>query len=334
MKKVILGFSGGVDSAVCAVLLRRSGYEVHGLYLDNADSAALRCAEETAAFIGIPLDVLDVKAELEEKVCLPFRQAYLRGETPNPCILCNPAVKFRNLLAFADASGAEFIATGHYARSEGGMLFKGHPENDQSYMLCRITREQLGRLLLPLGAFPKREVRAMAEEFDLPVARKKDSMEICFIPDKNYVGWLGERTELPPAGDLLLHGEVIGRHDGIFRYTVGQRLPGLYDGRKVYISKINAFDNSIELAFWEELFKTEILARSFHWLCDEPEGEIPASVRVRHTKWENPPCVATPLGDGSVLIRCEEPVRAPAAGQSAVLYAGDRVLGGGFIISG
>ena len=331
MKKIVLGFSGGVDSAVSAVLLKKAGYDVIGLYLDNADIAALTCAEETAAAIGIPFETIDVKAELEEKVCLPFQQAYLRGETPNPCILCNPAMKFKNLLAFADANDAEAIATGHYARVENGMLLKGHPENDQSYMLCRITREQLNRLILPLGTYPKREVRAMAEEFSLPVAHKPDSMEICFIPDKDYIGWLGSRCSLPSPGKLLLHGEEIGTHKGIHCYTVGQRLPGLIHDRKVYIARICASDNTIELAYWEELFQTQVHARDFNWLCDVPAGRISANVRVRHTKWENPPCTAQVCADGSVLIECEEPVRAPAAGQSAVLYSGDRVLGGGFI---
>ncbi len=331
MKKIVLGFSGGVDSAVCAVLLRKSGYEVTGVYLDNSDQTALDSASQTASFIGIPLEVVDVKEELEKKVCMPFQQAYLRGETPNPCILCNPALKFRNLIAEADRLGAEQIATGHYARSENGKLYKGHPENDQSYMLCRIRRQQLERLVLPLGSFPKREVRLMAEEFGLPVAHKPDSMEICFIPDKNYVNWLGNRISLPPVGKLLLHGEVVGTHRGIHCYTVGQRLPGLIEGRKVYISRINASDNTIELAWWEELFQNEVKARDFNWLCDPPQGEIEAFVRVRHTKWENPPCTAVIQEDGSVLIRCSDPVRAPAAGQSAVLYSGDRVLGGGFI---
>ena len=333
MKKVVLGFSGGVDSAVCSVLLKRAGYEVTGVYLDNADAAALECAVNAAEFVGIPLEVIDVKAELEEKVCSAFAASYLRGETPNPCILCNPLLKFRNLLSAADRLGADYIATGHYARAENGMLFKGNPENDQSYMLCRITREQLGRLILPLGAYPKREVRAMAEEFGLPVAHKPDSMEICFIPDKDYIGWLGKRVSLPGEGALMLHGKEIGRHKGIHCYTVGQRLPGLIDGRKVYIAKISAADNSIELALWEELFKTEVTARDFNWLCDAPESEISASVRVRHTKWENPPCTAHIREDGLVEIHCEEPVRAPAAGQSAVLYDGERVLGGGFIVS-
>ena len=332
MKTVILGFSGGVDSAVCAVLLRKNGYAVKGVYLDNTDAAARKSAEEVAEFIGIPLIILDVRQELEEKVCKPFTENYLSGKTPNPCILCNPALKFRKLFSVAEENGADAIATGHYARVIEGKLFRGSSENDQSYMLCRLTREQLNRLILPLGVYPKKEVRAMAAEFALPVANKPDSMEICFIPDKDYISWLRKRTVLPPPGPLFLHGREIGQHQGIICYTVGQRLPGLYDGKKVYISKINATDNSIELAWWEELFQTEILAENFNWLCDIPVGDFSASVRVRHTKWETPNCHVHIKADGYVLIQCEEPVRAPAAGQSAVLYRGEQVLGGGFII--
>ena len=331
MSKVVLGFSGGVDSAVSAKLLQQAGYQVHGLYLDNADRAAREDAVSAAEFIGIPLTVLDVKAELEEKVCRPFAESYLRGETPNPCIICNPGVKFKNLLAEAERIGAEHIATGHYARAEKGMIFKGLPANDQSYMLCRLTREQAGRCLFPLGGFEKKQVRAMAEEFGLPVAHKPDSMEICFIPDKNYIGWLSRRTEMPPPGDFVFHGQVVGRHEGIHRYTVGQRRPGLLNERKVYISRIDPISNTIELALWEELFKTEVHARNFNWLTDPPDGPIRASVRVRHTKWENPPCTVWTEGSG-VKILCDEPVRAPAAGQSAVLYDGDRLSGGGFIL--
>lgn len=329
--RVVLGFSGGVDSAVSARLLRQAGHEVHGLYLDNAGERERADAIAAADFLDIRLTVLDVKAELEERVCRPFMEAYLRGETPNPCVLCNPAVKFKSLLALADELGAEAVATGHYARAENGALYRGMPANDQSYMLCRLTREQASRLVLPLGAYEKTQVRAMAEDFGLPVARKPDSMEICFIPDRDYIGWLGLRAELPPPGDFVFHGEVIGRHEGIHRYTVGQRRPGLLNGRKVYISRIDAARNRIELALWEELFKTEVRARDFNWLVDEPAGPICASVRVRHTRWETPPCTAF-LEDGLVKILCDEPVRAPAAGQSAVLYDGDRLLGGGFIV--
>ncbi len=331
MSKIVLGFSGGVDSAVSTMLLKKAGHEVYGLYMDNADEAARQCAIDAAEFIGVPLTVLDVKAELERNVCRPFTEAYLRGETPNPCIICNPSTKFKNLLAEADRIGAELVATGHYARTENGRLMKGMPANDQSYMLCRLSREQVRRAVFPLGGFEKTQVRALAEEFGLPVAHKPDSMEICFIPDKDYIGWISRRAELPPPGDFIFRGEVVGRHEGIHRYTVGQRRPGLIDGRKVYISRISAADNTIELALWENLFKTEVRARDFNWLIDRPAEPIRANVRVRHTKWEMPPCTVYPEGDG-VRIICDEPVRAPAVGQSAVLYDGDYVLGGGFII--
>lgn len=331
MSRIVLGFSGGVDSAVSAMLLKNAGHEVIGLYMDNTDENALRDAVETAEFAGIELEVADVRAALEENVCRPFTDCYLRGETPNPCVICNPSVKFKTLLSAADRRGAELVATGHYARAENGAIYKGRPSNDQTYMLCRLTREQAARAVFPLGALEKTQTRAMAEEFGLPVAHKGDSMEICFIPDKDYIGWLGRRAELPGAGDFVLHGEVVGRHEGIYRYTVGQRRPGMIDGRKVYVSRIDARTNTVELALWEELFKTEVTARDFNWLIDAPDKPIRASVRVRHTKWENPPCTVYNDG-GTVRIVCDEPVRAPAAGQSAVLYDGDRLLGGGFIV--
>lgn len=331
MSRIVLGFSGGVDSAVSAMLLKNAGHEVIGLYMDNTDENALRDAVETAEFAGIELEVADVRAALEENVCRPFTDCYLRGETPNPCVICNPSVKFKTLLAAADRRGAELVATGHYARAENGAIYKGRPSNDQTYMLCCLTREQAARAVFPLGELEKTQTRAMAEEFGLPVAHKGDSMEICFIPDKDYIGWLGRRAELPGAGDFVLHGEVVGRHEGIYRYTVGQRRPGMIDGRKVYVSRIDARTNTVELALWEELFKTEVTARDFNWLIDAPDKPIRASVRVRHTKWENPPCTVYNDG-GTVRIVCDEPVRAPAAGQSAVLYDGDRLLGGGFIV--
>lgn len=333
-KRVVLGLSGGVDSAVCAALLREQGYEVTGLYLENGVSPdGARDAAAVAERLGAELLVQDIRAELEEKVCAPFEAAYRAGQTPNPCILCNPTVKFKALLACADRLDAQFIATGHYARTENGALCKGRPANDQSYMLCRLLPEQVQRLLLPLGGYEKAEVRALAERFGIPVAHKPDSMEICFIPDKNYVNWLSARSPLPQPGNFVFHGAVIGTHEGIHRYTVGQRRPGLVDGRKVYISRIDAERNEIELALWEELFRTEVRARDFNWLIEPPIARsIPATIRVRHTKWEEPPCMAEADAAGGMTARCETPVRAPAAGQSAVLYAGERVLGGGFIV--
>ena len=330
--KIVLGFSGGVDSAVSAVLLQKAGHEVAACYLDNTTDEARREAESAAAAMGLPLHVLDVKAELEREVCSRFEEAYRLGETPNPCVLCNPLVKFRKLLALADELGCEAVATGHYARWENGEIRKGRPENDQSYMLCRLTREQAARVRFPLGGYAKTEVRALAEQFGLPAAHKPDSMEICFIPDKDYVGWLSRRGELPGPGDFVFHGEVVGRHEGIVRYTVGQRRPGLIDGRKIYISRIDAKTNRIELALWEELFKTEVLAKDSNWLIEPPVQPFRASVRVRHTKWETPACTVYPQGD-RVRIVCDEPVRAPAAGQAAALYDGERLIGGGTIMT-
>ncbi len=331
MEKIVLGLSGGVDSAVSARLLQRDGYEVHGLYLDIGTAAARQDAVDTAAFLGVELKVLDISAALEANVCQPFVAAYLRGETPNPCIMCNPAVKFKSLADYADQIGARWIATGHYARALDGGIYKGMPSNDQSYMLCRVTREQAARLVLPLGSYEKVQVRALAQELGIPVAHKPDSMEICFIPDKDYIGWIKSRSAVPGPGELIFHDQVIGSHEGIYRYTVGQRWPGLFNERKLYVAEIQADTNRVVLALWEELFHTEVRARQMNWLIDQPSSPIRASVRVRHTKWENPPCTATPCGS-DVIILADEPLRAPARGQSAVLYDGDRLLGGGYIV--
>lgn len=331
-EKVILGLSGGVDSAVSARLLAARGFDVHGLFLDIGNEAARSDASAVADYLGVPLHILDIRRELENMVCSRFADAYAHGETPNPCIMCNPTVKFKELLKEADALGAGFVATGHYARTENGKLYKGKPSNDQSYMLCRITRDQVGRLILPLGEYEKTQVRALAAEMDLPVAKKPDSMEICFIPDNDYISWLEKRGITPPPGNFVFHGKPIGRHEGIHRWTVGQRRPGLFDERKLYVSEIRPDTNEIVLALWEELFKTEVFARDMNWLIDRPTEPIRASVKVRHTKWESPQCTVYTEGDNARIV-CDEPVRAPAAGQSAVLYQGDQLIGGGYIVN-
>ena len=330
MKKIVLGLSGGVDSAVSAALLKKE-YEVFGLYLDIGLPGGAEEARAAAGALGVPLRVQDIRAELEAKVCAPFADSYRRGETPNPCILCNPTVKFRALCAYADELGAEKIATGHYVRAENGALYRGRPANDQSYMLCRLHREQAARLVTPLGALEKAETRALAAQLGLASAQKPDSMEICFIPDKDYVGWLEKRGLSPAEGDVLLHGEPVARHQGIHRWTVGQRLPGLFSERKLYVARILPDENAVEAALWEELFRTRLAVRDMRWLIDAPEGPLRAQVRVRHTKWEMPACTVTPLPDGGAEIVCDEPVRAPAPGQAAALYDGDRLLGGGII---
>ena len=330
MAKVVLGLSGGVDSAVSARLLQRDGHEVVGLYMDIAGESARADAIRTAEFLGIPLKIADISREMEECVCAPFTRAYLSGETPNPCVMCNPSVKFKTLIQYADEVGAAFVATGHYAKCENGALMKGRPANDQSYMLCRLRRDQAARMLLPLGEYEKTEVRALAEEMGIPVAHKPDSMEICFIPDKDYIRWLSERAKLPGAGEIVLDGKVIGTHEGFHRYTVGQRLPGLYNERKYYVAAIDPENNRLIAVYWDDLFKTEVRGRNANWLIDRPAEPIRGSVRVRHTKWENPDCTVTADGE-SVIVSCDTPVRAPARGQALAIYQGDRVVCGAWI---
>ena len=331
MKKVVLGLSGGVDSAVAARLLQRDGYEVLGLYLDIGTAEARADAEATAEFLGVPLTVRDISEALEREVCTPFTESYLRGETPNPCILCNPTVKFAALLAYGDEVGAEYIATGHYARTEAGGLYRDRPANDQSYMLCRLTRQQLERLELPLGSYEKAEVRALAREFGIPVANKPDSMEICFVPDKDYCGWISRRAALPGPGRFLWKGTEVGRHEGIHRWTVGQRIPGVYGGEKLYVRAIDPETGDITVCPDGELHLLSFDAKAFNWLIEPPAASLRGSVKVRHTKTECPACTAYPLPEGGVRFECDSPVRAPAPGQSAVLYDGERVLGGGII---
>ena len=331
MDKVVLGLSGGVDSAVAAHLLRESGLEVYGLYLDNGLPGA-DAAREAAASLSVPLTITDSREAMEQYVCTPFAEAYLRGETPNPCILCNPAVKFRALLDEAKRVGAKYIATGHYARAENGAVYRGQSENDQSYMLCRLTPDEVNALLLPLAPYKKTEVRALAEELGLPVAHKPDSMDICFIPDGDYAAWIERRGITPPLGDFVLDGKAVGKHRGIHHYTVGQRRHfGVGFGKRVYVSDICPETNEVRLssddaAVWRESFRV----RDVNWLVP-PEGEIVCGVRIRHSRRELPTGTVTPDGDGAI-VRFPAPVRAPTPGQTAAFYDGDRLLGGGFIV--
>lgn len=330
-KKVVLGLSGGVDSAVSARLLMERGFEVHGLFLNIGSEAAKQDAISVAEYLKIPLEIVDIAAELDEQVCTPFAQAYLRGETPNPCIICNPNVKFKTLLSFADKIGASHIATGHYAKAENGGLFKGEPANDQSYMLCRIKKEQLDRVIFPLGGLEKEQVRELAEKMALPVAHKPDSMEICFIPDGDYAAFIETRGQMPPEGQFVdSSGAGLGQHKGIHHYTIGQRRGlGIAVGKRIFVSEIRPETNEVVLSDGEELHVSRIHVGDVNWLVS-PDGSFKANVRVRHSKVETPATVI-PEGDGA-LVEFEKPVRAPTKGQTAAFYDGDRVVGGGFIL--
>jgi tRNA-specific 2-thiouridylase len=332
MDKVVVGFSGGVESAVSARLLRERGLEVVGLFLDTGGASAEE-ARALAEAMGVPLTVIDAREAMEEHVCRPFTEAYLRGVTPNPCVLCNPAVKFRFLEEYADKVGAAYMATGHYARAEGGSLYKGAPVSDQSYMLYRLSRKQVSRLLLPLGSMEKTQVRAFARNAGLPVHDKPDSMEICFIPDRDYAGYIERRGTIPPPGNFVYQGRVVGRHRGIHHYTVGQRRHfGVYVGHRVYVSEIRTKTNEVILSDVGDLYAERVLLRDVNWLEDRPESPFACTVRVRHSRTVEPAALVRPLPEGGAEVTFVEPARAPAKGQSAVFYKGDLLLGGGFIV--
>ena len=332
-KKIVVGLSGGVDSAAAARLLQEE-YDVTGLYLDiglggggAADAAAVADA------LGIPLERADIAAALEEQVCAPFAADYLAGRTPLPCARCNPAVKFPALLALADRIGADFVATGHYARAEDGVLKKGCPANDQSYMLATLPREILRRVIFPLGDYEKGEVRAMARAWGLPVADKPDSMEICFIPDGDYPAWLARRGPVPPPGDFVDGaGNVLGRHRGCHCYTLGQgRGLGVSGPHRYYVSAIRPAENQVVLSDGSDLGRTRVSCERPNWIAvDALAGPMEVTVRLRHSKSETP-AVIFPRGDG-VLIETALPVRAPTPGQLAVFYARDTVVGSAWIV--
>lgn len=330
-KKIVLGLSGGVDSAVTARLLQQQGWEVTGLWLDIGLGGG-EDAEAVAAFLGIPFARADIRSALEEHVCAPFAADYLAGRTPLPCARCNPGVKFPALLALADRMGGAHIATGHYARAEDGLLKRGRPANDQSYMLARLTRGVLARTVFPLGGFEKTQVRAMAEEFGIPVARKPDSMEICFIPDGDYAAWLDRRGAAPPPGDFVdRDGRVLGRHRGIHHYTLGQRRGlGISAGSRLFVAAILPGTNQVVLSDGEDLFTRAAFCTDPNWIgMEPPAGPVEATVRLRHSKVETP--VTLIPRETGVELALKEPARAPTPGQLAVFYRGDLVLGSGWI---
>lgn len=338
MRKIVLGLSGGVDSAVSAALLKERGFEVHGVFLDIGLGGS-EDAANVADRLGISFEVLQITAEMEKMVCSPFASAYLSGRTPNPCIMCNPRLKFPKLIETADKIGANFIATGHYARVENdensgrANLLKGKSTNDQSYMLCMLPQDILKRVIFPLGGFEKNEVRKMAEIFGISVAKKPDSMEICFIPDNDYASFIEKRSETPPQGNFVdENGAILGRHKGIHHYTVGQRRGlGVAAGYRLFVSRIDSEKNEVVLSSEGE-GTNFILVKNINWIAlDKPKMTFRASVKVRHSKIEYPALVEPCEQNANVIF--DSTIRRPAPGQSGVFYNGDIVLGGGEIES-
>ena len=334
MEPIVLGLSGGVDSAVAGRLLLERGFAVTGLYLDiGLGGSGQDDAARVAQGLGIPLRVADIRAQLEREVCAPFAASYLAGQTPLPCARCNPTVKFPALLALAEELGARYVATGHYARVAAGVLKKGRPANDQSYMLARLTREQLQHVIFPLGDYEKREVRALARDFGIPVADKPDSMEICFIPEGDYAAWLEARGCAAPEGNFVdAGGRVLGRHRGIHCYTLGQgRGLGVSGPHRYYVSALRPETDEVVLSDGSDLGREVVYGAAPNWIAiDGLSAPMEVTVRLRHSRTEQE-ALLSPHGDG-VRLDMKTPARAPTPGQLAVFYQGDTVVGSAWIV--
>jgi len=350
--RVIVGLSGGVDSAAAAYLMKAAGYEVIGATLRtwvNPDGRDSRCCEiddarQTADILGIPYYVINCIADFKREITGPFISEYINGRTPDPCVICNSQIKWTCLLRAADRLGAAYVATGHYARivrTDSGrftVMRAAHSEKDQTYMLYRLTQEQLARTIMPLGELTKAEVRRLAKQVGLPVYDKPDSQEICFVTEGSHADFIEEHygSELPPEGDITdLSGKVIGRHKGIYHYTVGQRRGiGVSTGHPVYVKEIDKIGNKLILGDEPSLYSEEIICRDICYMS-QPKLSCGASingyVKIRyHHKAVS--ARAEMLPEGRLRIIFDEPVRAAAKGQSAVMYDSQgRILCGGVI---
>jgi tRNA-specific 2-thiouridylase len=350
-KKVVVAMSGGVDSSVAAALLKEQGYEVIGVTLrlfsetknavkccGGADSAAK--ARTCADALGIRHYFKSAQGLFAKKVIEDFVGGYLAGRTPNPCVECNRHLKFSYLTDLADSLGADYLATGHYARIEkeagGWALCRGaDPLKDQSYFLYCLKKEQLPRLLFPLGALPKTEVRRLAKHYGLPSAAAAESKDICFVTEGNYDTYLKKTAGVDKRPGYIVDaaGKKLGRHDGFFNFTVGQRRgTGVYGGERLYVTAIRPDRNEVVLGPLEAARASDFGLSGLNWLSGPDKKEFSATVQIRYR--HAPAACAVAVVRGGAEVRLEKPQFAVAPGQSAVFYDGDKVLGGGIITRG
>ena len=348
-KKVVVGLSGGVDSSVAAYLLKKQGYDVIGVTMhmwqpegDANEPASIADARRVAQALDIPFYVCDFKEVFEEKVMNYFVEEYLQGHTPNPCNTCNRFVKWEALLARSKELGAEYIATGHYARiiqlPNGRYSIKTSATSakDQTYALYNLTQEQLAHTLMPVGEYTKEEIRRIAEEANLPVAQKKDSMEICFIPDNDYASFIEKKAagRVPGTGNFVTtDGKIIGQHKGITHYTIGQRKGlNLSMGHPVFVTKICAKTGDVVIGKNEDVFSNTLICDKVNFMGMEDLREprkVMAKIRYAH---KGDMCLLERLDENRIRCTFENPVRAITPGQAVVFYEQDYVLGGGTII--
>ena len=336
MEKVLVGLSGGIDSTYVCKYLLENNYEVAGVFLRFHEYADQGDAEAVAHKLGIPFFTADYTELFSSIVKENFVSEYSRGRTPNPCIICNREVKFRALMEQADLHGAKYAATGHYVNisNDGGksVLKCGNDlRKDQSYVLWNLKREYLPRLIMPMGSFEKEEVKKEVFDSGLLPETTEESQEICFIPDNDYISYIQNiKGEFPPGDFVDKEGNVIGKHSGIIRYTVGQRKRLGAFGRPAFVSEIRPDDNSIVIGFGDDIMSDSVTVDSLNFVSCEPfEGEGMFTVKVRY---KAPPVTArVRISDGVCVAEFSEPVRAPAPGQSAVFYKDDVLMFGGII---
>ena len=356
-EKVVVGMSGGVDSSVAAWLLKEQGYDVIGVTMQIWQEeeeqvqeeqggccglSAVEDARRVAANLDIPYYVMNFKSEFKKNVIDYFVAEYLRGRTPNPCIACNRYVKWESLLRRSMEIGADYIATGHYARIQklpnGRYTLKksASVSKDQTYALYNLSQEQLAHTLMPVGDYTKEEIRGIAEKIGLRTARKPDSQEICFIPDRDYAGFIEKEREgdVPPPGNFVAaDGTVLGRHRGITHYTIGQRKGlGIALGCPMFVSEIRPGTNEVVLGRNEDVFGTTVFADKLNFMSiPDLEGELEVNAKIRYNH-KGSPCVIQKTDKDKIVCHFKEPVRAITPGQAVVFYDGDFLVGGGTIL--